>query len=115
MRWGLLMKYSPALHILNVGDVRNDEHCREQFGPTDMFNKYAKFGMNVVCMQNGLKLSCRWAKKVWGQVGDGFHNTTRYGELPNVSMDRKKSLGVVFRNWHPGPLGFQVVSDGFGY
>lgn len=28
---------------------------------------------------------------------------------------RKKSLGVVFRNWHPGPLGFQVVSDTMFY
>ena len=43
-----------------------------------------------------------------------MHNTTRYGELES-DQERRNSLGVVFRNWHPGPLGFQVVSDSFGW
>jgi phage anti-repressor protein len=35
------------------------------------------------------------------QVGDGFHNITRYGEGIE-DENRKKSLGVVYWNWHPG-------------
>jgi len=33
----------------------------------------------------------------WGYVGDGYHDTTRYGE--QAEEVRKKSLGVVMRNW----------------
>jgi len=46
-------------------------------------------------------------------VGDGMHNTTRYGETEPT--ERRDSLGVFFRNWHPGPLGFQVTADAFAY
>ena len=49
----------------------------------------------------------------WGEVGDGIHTTTRYGELETDA--RKKSLGVFYRNWHPGPLGFQVVADAIAW
>jgi len=50
-----------------------------------------------------------------------MHKWTRYADSqidamgPKVSDERRKSLGVVFRNWHPGPLGFQVVSDTIAY
>ena len=37
---------------------------------------------------------------------------TRYGEGLKDKY-RRESLGVVWRNWHPGPLGFQLVSDMF--
>jgi hypothetical protein len=37
----------------------------------------------------------------WGYVGDGYHNTTRYGELEE-DEGRRDSLGVLLRNWHPG-------------
>ena len=47
--------------------------------------------------------------------GDGYHNTTRYGEALDDGDPRKESLGTVYRNWHPGPLGFQVASDAFSY
>ena len=48
-------------------------------------------------------------------AGDTLHETTRYGMASNVSSTRQKSLGVVYRNWHPGPLGFQVIADSFAY
>ena len=70
----------------------------------ERFEKYAKFGFNVLFMTKGLPPG---QKLGWGEVGDGVgHTTTRYGEAE--SDDRKKSLGVFYRNWHPGPLGFQV-------
>ena len=34
----------------------------------------------------------------WGYSGDGYHDTTRYGELEEDAA-RKTSLGVVMRNW----------------
>jgi hypothetical protein len=47
-----------------------------------------------------------------GAVGDTLHCTTREGEaLPVAEATRRDSLGVVFRNWHPGPLLFQTVGD----
>lgn len=49
------------------------------------------------------------ASTAWGEVGDGLHSTTRYAV--NESDARKKSLGVMNRNWHPGPLAFQYASD----
>ena len=34
----------------------------------------------------------------WKHQGDGYHNTTRYGEN-ELDEARKASLGVVYRNW----------------
>lgn len=51
----------------------------------------------------------------WKFVGDGYHNTTRYGQLLPDDDPRKESLGTVFRNWHPGPLGFEIAADAFAY
>ena len=51
----------------------------------------------------------------WQNHGDGYHNTTRYGEELNNDDPRKASLGTVYRNWHPGPLGFQIAADAFSY
>lgn len=39
---------------------------------------------------------------------------TRYG-MNEDDPDRKESLGVVMRNWHPGPLAFEFISDTFAY
>ena len=71
-------------------------------------DKYAKFGANSLNLEDGLKQGA-YKGKVWGEVGDGIHQTTRYGESANEA--RKSSLGVVFRNWHPGPLGLQYIAD----
>lgn len=50
----------------------------------------------------------------WGHVGDGYHDVVRYGENEENEL-RKESLGVVMRNWHPGPLAFQFTADAFTY
>eukprot|EP00494_Astrolonche_serrata_P032993 UN33262 len=53
-------------------------------------------------------------QKEGGKVGDNLHTTTRYGENePNE--ERKNSLGVVFRNWHGGPLLYQWVGDALSF
>jgi hypothetical protein len=90
-----------------------------------LLEEYSKYGANMLCLELGLK-SGGYAGKKWGAIGDGLHTTTRYGEqsvppplaasvLPDAIDDRRKSLGVVFRNWHPGPLGFQYISAAMAY
>lgn len=106
IRWSLLMKRAPAPQFVNVGGAEN-----EWAKPLDA--PYAKFGMQYVTVKPTLQKYYDWKFK-WGQVGFGKHTTTRYGEK-ETDVDRKNSLGVAYRNWHPGPLGFQVVSDAFAF
>jgi hypothetical protein len=124
VRFALAMKRSPAPLFMNTGGYNSA--CQSKFDNSGaIFDKYAEWGINAICLQTGIKKK-GYAGKKWGAVGDGIHQTTRYGEeavpkpLPagasaSVIAARKKSLGVVFRNWHPGPLGFQVVSDTMFY
>ena len=107
-RWSLLMEKSPCPVILNTG--KGDE---SSFEGSTMLARYFNFGYNEIYMERGLAAHVKdYPGKVWARVGDGLHNTTRYGEKVD-SVERKNSLGVEFRNWHPGPLLFQTVSDAF--
>jgi len=90
IRWSLLMNNAPVPFIVNVGKIKGSEH---------LFDQYKKFGYNVLYLEKALKKYYKF-QKAWGKVGDGIHNKTRYG-----------GDGVMFRNWHPGPLGFQLVAD----
>ena len=109
LRWGLLMDHSPALTLLYVGN----NLCN----PTDMDLRktYSDYGFTVAKPLGSLHQGTEWKESKWGAIGDTLHNTTRYGERLNVSKARRDSLGVMFRNWHPGPLGFQMVADSFAY
>jgi hypothetical protein len=77
MRWALLMEHSPALQVINAGEISTSSQCRDAFGPEQFFNDYGKFGMNAICLQLGLK-SNGWPGNTWGAVGDTMHTTTRY-------------------------------------
>lgn len=129
IRWALLMDKSPAPQFLNVGAVTNQKKCRSCLDAKDgthtrLFDKYSKYGVNILCLRPGI-MKRGYIRKdreekycgssCIGKFGDGQHNVTRYGESDSISQGRKHSLGYVYRNWHPGPLGFQVVSDSFGY
>lgn len=97
---------------------KGDKHpCYNDGNNQRLFKLYgARFGFQAVCLQGALYQIPGYSGKHWGQVGDGLHNITRYGDQdPSLGAERKKSLGVVWRNWHPGPLGFQIASDGFAY
>ena len=111
-RWARFMSHQPPVHFFFTGGANNN--CYTSNEHKRVFEAHAKDGMNALCLEKGLKSGGKYNGKVWGHVGDGHHNTTRYGELEE-SPERKNSLGVVFRNWHPGPLGFQLVSDSFAY
>ena len=95
VRWSLLLESAPVPMILNTG-VGPHEGADDR-----LYSAYQSFGYNAVYLQRGLAKHLGYAKR-WGAVGDGLHNKTRDG-----------GDGVVFRNWHPGPLGFQVVADAF--
>jgi hypothetical protein len=46
----------------------------------------------------------------WGYVGDGYHNTTRYGEGQNET--RRDGLGIVMQNWVSLYILSEVQYDG---
>lgn len=105
LRWLQNNPRQPPLHIINVGGRRGIKCMKET-----LFAKYFKdYGLNGICLEYGLFKNPKYQGKQWGHIGDGSHFHTRYCET--CEKDRKDSTGVVFRNWHPGPLGFQYLSD----
>lgn len=141
LRWALALPKAPPLFIYNTGGykpsmvpsepddftdfipaVLTQESSKEDI---DIFARvYAKYGFNAYLQERHLSLNGKFLGKIWGQEGDGLHNTTRKGEslfnmINNENfedvMDEVHSQGVVFRNWHPGPLGLQAVADAFTY
>mmetsp|Transcript_21817 Transcript_21817/g.33314 ORF Transcript_21817/g.33314 Transcript_21817/m.33314 type:complete len:562 (-) Transcript_21817:16-1701(-) len=117
-RWAQMLPHQPPVHVYNTGKMnqyQGDEH--------QLAEHMSEFGYNAFYMTSGLYnggFDYDAAKEDgvdhlgWGHVGDGYHNVTRYGENES-SPERKESLGTVMRNWHPGPLAFQFVSDTFSY
>ncbi|KAL7523870.1 hypothetical protein ACHAWF_000711, partial [Thalassiosira exigua] len=113
-----MLPKQPPLHVLNVLWKRSNEKELE------LANHYAAYGYNTYYMRT----SHTWGRHDYspagreednviyqnGHVGDGYHNVIRYG-ANELNPDRKASLGVVMRNWHPGPLGFEIVADTFSY
>ena len=102
IRWTQMMPRQPPVHVINVegGSEANDVE-------KEMQKYYAKYGYNAFYMRYALRQGGHdydtEAKNGidrfgWGYVGDGYHNTTRYGELVKDD-ERRDSLGVVLRNW----------------
>ena len=106
VRWAALMERQPIALIINTGIGEGLD-----FETDELMKAYVDYDFNKVFMQRGLSLTLTdYPGKKWGRVGDGTgHTTTRYGSME--SDDRKNSLGIQFRNWHPGPLGFELLSD----
>ena len=108
-RWALLLDGAPAPQLLYTTDCT-------RLSPIDreLLDRYARYGANILCMERGLK-KAGFHGREWGVVGDTLHDTTRYGEDPAIDPARRRSLGVVFRDWHPGPLLFQLTADALTY
>ena len=118
VRWTQMLPKQPPVHIFNTGKVPNGNGQDRQ-----LMTQYADYGFNAFYMTTGFyngghpydsEKSQGTDRFSWGYVGDGYHETTRYGE-DEEDEARKSSLGVVMRNWHPGPMGFQLTSDAFTY
>ena len=112
IRWSLLMDRSPVPLIIYAGAGKEVLFTGSY---KTLLDAYGKWGFNQLHMQKGLLAThpSLLTGKRWGEVGDGVHNITRYG-LKEESA-RQKSLGVNFRNWHPGPLCFQTLADSIAW
>ena len=108
IRYAQLMEHQPPVNFINaMNDLYADLH--------DMYAFYEETAApNAVMMSGGMRQANLTLNRGGATIGDGLHNTTRYGEKEE-NPDRKQSLGVGFRNWHPGPLGFQYLADVLGY
>ena len=124
VRWAQRMNRRPMVHHLVARGLKNT--CNGDVrANVDLDDAYAIYGYNAFCIQTGLYFGGHdydtemerdgINRFGWQHRGDGYHNTTRYGEDLPDDDPRKGSLGAVFRNWHPGPLGFQIASDAFAY
>ena len=70
IRFALAMKRSPAPLFFNTGGFP-PEKCMDKFDQSEkIFTNYAKWGVNAVCLQGGLK-QLGYVGKKWGAVGDG--------------------------------------------
>lgn len=110
IRWGQRMQRRPMVHHLVARGKSNTCEGDKQEN-VDLDNTYAGYGYNAFCIQTGLYFGGHdydteeengLNRFGWQKVGDGYHNTTRYGEELLDGNPRKDSLGTVFRNWHPG-------------
>eukprot|EP01065_Artemidia_motanka_P031254 TRINITY_DN3754_c0_g4_i2.p1 TRINITY_DN3754_c0_g4~~TRINITY_DN3754_c0_g4_i2.p1 ORF type:complete len:550 (+),score=154.26 TRINITY_DN3754_c0_g4_i2:325-1974(+) len=113
VRWAQLLPHRPPVHVVSVSQASHFPHCNMSTGSPAMLEQYAAAGLAGFCLEQGLG-AVGWGGREWGRVGDGIHNTTRTGE-DVTDEDAKKAQGIVFRNWHPGPLGFQAVADVIGH
>ena len=105
VRWSQMLPKQPLVHILNAGLPDGSDHPYSQ-----LTEYYAKYGLNSYYMTQALNNGGHDYEAERndpdnpinrlgaGVPGDGYHNTTRYGELED-NEERKQSLGVVFRNW----------------
>ncbi len=108
-RWTLSMEGAPIPQLLYTTDC-----SRLSQADHSLLDTYAGYGVNVLCMERGLR-KVGFPGREWGVVGDTLHETTRYGEHLPEDTPRRRSLGVVFRDWHPGPLLFQLTADALTY
>ena len=107
IRWGQTMERKPMVHHLVARGKSNT--CDGDNQPNvDLDKQYAMYGYNAFCIQTGLygggydydtELEAGINRFGWKHQGDGYHNTTRYGEELDDDDPRKASLGVVYRNW----------------
>ena len=106
VRWGQAMPRQPMVHHLVARGKKNTCEGDVQAN-VDLDKHYAAYGYNAFCIQTGLyfggydydtELEAGINRFGWKHQGDGYHNTTRYGEN-EVDEARKASLGVVYRKW----------------
>ena len=97
IRWTQMMPRQPPVHVFNTGEYKKGSD-------NEVVSHYAKYGFNAFYMKTGFEKgghdykaeSSRETDPIdrfsWGYVGDGYHDTTRYGEL-EADPNRKESLG----------------------
>ncbi len=94
IRWIQMLPKQPPLHIFNTGVKKGGADDK-------LVEHYARYGFNAFYMRTGFlnggydyekeKKELEVDRFAYGHVGDGYHNTTRYGELEEDEL-RKTSL-----------------------
>ena len=94
VRFALSMARSPAPLFINTGGEKGNCPSKVDGAENGLLQKYAKWGINGVCLQAGLIThegdesqcypKCYEGKK-WGAVGDGTHSSTNI-DSPNKSL-----------------------------
>lgn len=94
VRFALSMARSPAPLFINTGGEKGNCPSVVDGAENGLLQKYAKWGINGVCLQAGLIThegdesqcypKCYEGKK-WGAVGDGTHSSTNI-DSPNKSL-----------------------------
>lgn len=98
IRWVQMLPKQPPLQIFNTGEnAKNGQDVQ-------LVQYYAQYGFNAFYMKTGLynggydydteRKEQDIDRFSWGYIGDGYHNTTRYGEI-EVDDARRDSLGTV--------------------
>ena len=112
IRWAQMLPKRPIVHILTAGEEDPAANPNHQYN--QLVDHYAPYGHNIVCLRTVLRRGGHdydseknrevdpFDRFGWGYLGDGYHNTTRYGE--QEESVRKNSLGIVMRNWVSDPL-----------
>ena len=108
IRWTQMMQHQPPVHVLNIQELPENRSSEEY----QLAEHYLQYGYNALYAKSAYDYEDT-EMFIPKNVGDGMHNTTRYGI--NETKSRKDSLGVMMRNWHPGPLYFQFIADTYSY
>lgn len=105
LRWSQLSDDPPIMFIVHDGGKKNIKCMHKR-----LFSRYfASTGLNGMCVETALFSNTVYSGKKWGAVGDGQHDHTRYCD--NCQPDRKESSGIVWMNWHNGPLSHELIAD----
>jgi hypothetical protein len=107
VRWTQMLPKQPIVHILSVGKedpASNPNHPFHQLVRYYAVYGHNIFGMRAALERGGHDYDSEKNREVNpfdrfgpGYVGDGYHDTTRYGELEDDAV-RRDSLGVVMRS-----------------
>ena len=99
-----MLPKQPIVHILDAGEA--DYGADPNHPASQLVKHYAIYAHNIVglrlaSVKGGYDYQSEKANGIdrfgWGYVGDGYHNTTRYGEGEDET--RRDGLGIVMQNW----------------
>jgi len=112
IRVALSMPSRPMPMLLLLG---RPDSSHEKFA-----NVYADLGYHAMGVGLGLPPGVPGAGAnqsfKWGFIGDGYkHTMTRSAEKFPKEHCRRKSTGALWRNWHGGPLLYQLIADSLGW
>jgi len=112
IRLSLSMQNQPMPMILTLGKNFTESH-------ESLYNTYSRFGYHAMAATAsnppGVPTKESPQKDKWGFLGDGKHEWTRLADGFPAGSCRRKSTGILWRNWHGGPMLYQRISDALGW